>query len=131
MSIEATNITADKLVAEVTRLKNEGWRLVTFSSVEIDAANMEILYHFDKDLKLTNLRLSLPKGGTVPSISGVLFGAFLIENEIRDQFGVTFDGLVLDYQGRLLNECTQTSSGSPFCRLLVNQSGVTVAKEAH
>jgi ech hydrogenase subunit D len=131
MSIEATAITADKLVAEVTRLKNEGWRLVTFSSVEIDATNMEILYHFDKDLKLTNLRLSLPKGGTVPSISGVLFGAFLIENEIRDQFGVTFEGLVIDYQGRLLNECNATSSNSPFCRLLVNQSGVTVAKEAH
>ncbi|MDR3641869.1 MAG: NADH-quinone oxidoreductase subunit C [Humidesulfovibrio sp.] len=129
MSIEATNITADKLVAEVTRLKAEGWRLVTCSSVEIDAQTMQILYHFDKDLKLTNLRLSLPKGGTVPSISGVLFGAFLIENEIRDQFGVTFEGLVLDYQGRLLNECAQTSSSSPFCRMQVNQSGTTAAKE--
>jgi len=128
MSIEATVITADKLVAEVTRLKNEGWRLVTMSSVEIDASTMQILYHFDKDLVLTNLRLSLPKGGTVPSISGVLFGAFLIENEIRDQFGVTFEGLVLDYQGRLLNECNETSSSSPFCRLLV-KSGMTVAKE--
>ena len=128
MSIEATAITADKLVAEVTRLKNEGWRLVTMSSVEIDANTMEILYHFDRELKLTNLRLSLPKGGTVPSISGVLFGAFLIENEIRDQFGVTFDGLVVDYQGRLLNDCTATTSSSPFCRLLV-KGGVTVAKE--
>lgn len=125
MSIEATAITADKLVAEVTRLKNEGWRLVTMSSVEIDANTMEILYHFDRELKLTNLRLSLPKGGTVPSISGVLFGAFLIENEIRDQFGVTFDGLVLDYQGQLLNDCTSEMSKSPFCRLLV-KGGVTV-----
>ncbi|OIN99973.1 MAG: hypothetical protein AUJ49_10350 [Desulfovibrionaceae bacterium CG1_02_65_16] len=128
MSIEATNITADALVAEATRLKNEGWRLVTMSSVEIDAVNMEILYHFDKDLKLTNLRLSLPKGGTIPSISGAIFGAFLIENEIRDQFGVTFDGLVIDYQGRLLNECTATSTSSPFCRLLIKE-GMTVAKE--
>ncbi len=128
MSVEATVITADKLVAEVTRLHNEGWRLVTMSSVEIDAENMEILYHFDKDLKLTNLRLSLPKGGTIPSISGVLFGAFLIENEIRDQFGVTFDGLVIDYQGRLMNECTATTSNSPFCRLLVKH-GMTVTKE--
>jgi len=128
MSIIATDITADKLVAEATRLKAEGWRLVTMSSVEIDAATMEILYHFDKDLTLKNLRLRLPKAGTVPSISGVLFTAFLVENEIRDQFGVTFEGLVLDYQGRLLNDCTQTSS-SPFCRLLVNQSGMTVAKE--
>lgn len=128
MSVEATVITADKLVAEATRLHKEGWRLVTMSSVEIDAENMEILYHFDKDLKLINLRLSLPKGGTIPSISGVIFGAFLVENEIRDQFGVTFDGLVIDYQGRLLNDCTATASSSPFCRLLV-KGGVTVAKE--
>jgi ech hydrogenase subunit D len=129
MAINATNIEPSKLVAEVTRLKNDGWRLVTFSSVEIDAENMEVLYHFDKELALTNLRVSVKKGGALPSISGVLFGAFLIENEIRDQFGITFEGLVVDYQGRLLNDCTQTASGSPFCRLLVNQSGMTVAKE--
>lgn len=128
MSIEATPITSAQLVAEVTKLKAEGYRLVTMSSVEIDPENMEILYHFDKDLALKNLRLTLKKGGSIPSISGILFTAFLVENEIRDQFGVTFEGLVLDYQGRLLNECTQTSESSPFCRLLVKSSG-TVAKE--
>ena len=107
-----------------------GWFQVAYSD-ELEKGAVLPLRYFDKDLVLTNLRLSLPKGGTVPSISGVLFGAFLIENEIRDQFGVTFEGLVIDYQGRLLNECNATSSNSPFCRLLVNQSGVTVAKEAH
>jgi ech hydrogenase subunit D len=125
MAIESIPVTPDKLVAEVTRLKNEGWRLVTFSSVEIDAENMEVLYHFDKDLALTNLRVQVKKGGHLPSVSGVLFAAFLIENEIRDQFGLTFDGLVIDYQGRLLNDCTATSSSSPFCRLLV-RGGMTV-----
>lgn len=128
MSIEATPITSAQLVAEVTKLKAEGYRLVTMSSVEIAPENMEILYHFDKDLALVNLRLTLKKGGSIPSISGILFTAFLVENEIRDQFGVSFEGLVLDYQGRLLNECTQTSESSPFCRLLVKSSG-TVAKE--
>ncbi len=128
MSIETTPVTPAQIVAEVTKLKADGYRLVTMSSVEIDAENMEILYHFDKDLKLVNLRMSLKKGGSVPSISGVLFTAFLVENEICDQFGVSFEGLVLDYQGRLLNDCTQTPQSSPFCRLLVKSSG-TVAKE--
>ncbi|MBI5520034.1 MAG: NADH-quinone oxidoreductase subunit C [Desulfovibrio sp.] len=128
MSIEATPVTPAQLVAEVTKLKAEGYRLVTFSSVEIDAENMEILYHFDKDLKLKNLRLSVKKGGSVPSISGVLFTAFLIENEIRDQFSITFEGLVLDYQGKLLNDCLTTPQTSPFCRMQVASSGAA-AKE--
>lgn len=128
MSIEATPVTPAQIVAEVTKLKAEGYRLVTMSSVEIDAENMEILYHFDKDLVLKNLRLSLKKGGSMPSISGVLFTAFLIENEIKDQFGVSFEGLVLDYQGKLLNETVHTATSSPFCRMQVKSSG-TVAKE--
>jgi len=121
MAIEATPIAPARLVAEVTRLAAEGWRLVTFSSVEIDAENMEVLYHFDKDLVLKNLRVQVKKGGTLPSVSGVIFAAFLIENEIRDQFGVTFEGLVLDYQGKLLNDCVQTPATSPFCRYQVTR----------
>jgi len=128
MSIEATPVTPAQIVAEVTKLKADGYRLITLSSVEIDAENMEILYHFDKNLELKNLRLTVKKGGSVPSISGVLFTAFLVENEIRDQFSITFDGLVLDYQGKLLNDCLQTPATSPFCRMQVKSSG-TVAKE--
>ncbi len=132
MSIEATVVASGQLVAEVSKLKAAGWRLVTMSSVEIDATTMEILYHFDKDLKLTNLRLTVAKGGTVPSISGVLFTAFLVENEIRDQFAITFEGLVLDYQGKLLNETVQTATTSPFCRFAVKAADKPVAdkKEA-
>jgi len=128
MSIEATPVTPAQIVAEVTKLKAEGYRLVTMTSVEIDAENMEILYHFDKDLVLKNLRLTVKKGGSMPSVSGVLFTAFLVENEIRDQFGIMFDGLVLDYQGKLYNEVVQTTTTSPFCRMQVKSSG-TVAKE--
>lgn len=128
MCIEATTVTPAQIVAEVTKLKAEGYRLVTMTSVEIDAENMEIIYHFDKDLVLKNLRLTVKKGGSMPSISGVLFTAFLVENEIRDQFGIMFDGLVLDYQGKLLNETVQTATTSPFCRMQVKSIG-TVAKE--
>jgi ech hydrogenase subunit D len=121
MSIEATNVAPAQLVAEVTRLKAEGYRLVTLSSVELDENDMDVLYHFDKDLTLNNLRVRVEKGGTLPSISGVLFGAFLVENEIRDQFAITFDGLVLDYQGKLLNETAQTPASSPFCKYTVSR----------
>jgi len=122
MSIEATVVSPAQIVAEVSKLKAEGYRLVTMSSVELDATNMEILYHFDKDLKLKNLRMATTKGATVPSISGVLFTAFLVENEIRDQYALTFEGLVLDYQGKLMNETVQTPATSPFCRYAVKSA---------
>ena len=119
MSVEATVITADKLVAEVTRLHNEGWRLVTMSSVEIDAENMEILYHFDKDLQLKHYRLSVAKDVVVPSISPVYFAALLVENEIEDQFGVKFADHVLDFGGSLYLE--EEVRAMPFCKVSVAQ----------
>lgn len=116
MSIDALTIAPGALVAEVTRLKAGGWRFVTLTSVELDAVNMEILYHFDKDLTLRTLRVPVEKGGELPSISGVVFAAFLVENEIRDQYAVRFEGLVLDYQGKLYAETAQTAASSPFCK---------------
>ncbi|MDQ7834671.1 MAG: NADH-quinone oxidoreductase subunit C [Humidesulfovibrio sp.] len=121
MCIEATAITPAQLVAEVTKIKAEGYRFVTMSSVELDEKNMEVLYHFDRDLKLKNLRVQVEKGGKLPSISGVVFAAFLVENEIRDQFALSFDGLVLDYQGKLYNETVQTAASSPFCKYAVSK----------
>lgn len=120
MSIDATLIAPAGLVAEVTKLKAEGWRLVTLTGVELDETDMDVLYHLDKELALKTLRVRAAKGGSLPSISGVVFAAFLVENELRDQFGLTFDGLVLDYQGKLLNETAHTAATSPFCRYQVS-----------
>jgi len=119
MSIEAMAIDPAGLVAEVARLKAQGWRLVTLTSVELDATRMEVLYHFDRGLTLKHLRVAVDKGGQLPSISGVFFAAFLVENEIRDQFALSFDGLALDYQGKLYSETAQTAESSPFCRYQV------------
>ena len=119
--INATPLAPAGLLAEAARLKTLGNRLVTLTSVELDQTRMEVLYHFDKDLALTTLRVPVAKGGRLPSISGLFFAAFLVENEIRDQFALTFDGLVLDYQGRLLNETAHTTTSSPFCRYQVRR----------
>ncbi|GEM_PF-131297 len=119
--INATTMAPAGLLAEAARLKALGNRLVTLTSVELDETHMEVLYHFDKGLALTTLRVPVEKGGTLPSISGLFFASFLVENEIRDQFALTFDGLVLDYQGRLLNETAHTTTSSPFCRYQVRR----------
>lgn len=99
---EVKTIDVQDLLGEVTRLKIDGYRLVTLTGVRSGTDRVEILYHFDRDLGLTHLRLCVPATAPVPSISPVFMSAFLAENEIQDLFHVRFHGLVIDYQGRLL-----------------------------
>ncbi len=94
-------VTQESLAGEVLKLKEEGYRFVTLSCTELDADHVDLLYHFDKDLTLVHLRLKQAKKDKVPSISAILFAALLVENEIRDLFGLEFDGLILDFNRTL------------------------------
>ena len=62
----------------------------------------ELLYHFDLDYNLLTFRLSVPAGASVPSLTGVYPAAMLVENEIADLFGITFNGLHPDFRKLLL-----------------------------
>jgi Ni,Fe-hydrogenase III component G len=95
-------VTLDTVVGEVMNMKNDGQRLVTFSTYQADEGKIGILYHFDKELVTTHLRLVADMDKPIPSVSGVYFSALLVENEIRDQWDVVFDGLVLDFNRTLL-----------------------------
>ncbi|UCF90851.1 MAG: NADH-quinone oxidoreductase subunit C [Desulfobacterales bacterium] len=110
----------ETLVREAAQAKVDGYRLVTLSCVELDAETVDILYHFDKDLTLKHLRLTVPKGTPVPSISAVHWAAFLAENEIQDLFGLHFTGLAVDYEGTLYLE--DEVRRTPFCRYSIRQS---------
>jgi ech hydrogenase subunit D len=114
MREEITAVSAEALVGEVAKLKVLGYRLVTLSCTELDAATVDVLYHFDKDLGLKHLRLTAPKSAPVPSISPVFFAALLVENEIQDFFGLRFEGLLVDYRGTLYLE--EEALQTPFCR---------------
>jgi len=103
-------VTADTLVAEVQALCAQGWRLVQIGVTSL-GETLEVNYSFDLAQKFRNLRLQLPaKDARLPSVSGVYWCAFLYENEIHDLFGMTFDGLVLDFKGTLY----QTAKPFPF-----------------
>ena len=103
-------VTADKLVAEVKALCEQGWRFVQIGVTGLGEI-LEVNYSFDREQKFRNLRLQLPAAGArLPSVSGIYWCAFLYENEIHDLFGMTFDGLVLDFKGNLY----QTAKPFPF-----------------
>jgi ech hydrogenase subunit D len=116
MAFETKNVEKNQLVAEVQALKNAGQRLLTMTCVDL-GESFDLLYHFDLDLRMTHLRLTVPKGESVPSISGVYFAALIIENEVQDLFGITFEGLVLDFGGHFYLE--EEVKKYPFCKVTV------------
>ena len=95
------DITPDVLLAEVSMMMPHGFRFVTVTCVDL-GDTFDLIYHFDKDYELSNLRLKLPKGQELPSISHIYFAAVIVENEIKDLFGVQVTGMAIDYEGRFL-----------------------------
>ncbi len=111
-------VPSNDIIAQTRNLKYEGFRFVTMSSVDL-GDSVSVLYHLDKDLQIINLRVDVPKGKKTPSISSVFSSAFLVENEIKEHFGVDFDGLPLDFEGMLyLDEEVQKT---PFCNIGINR----------
>ncbi len=111
-------LTPDRIITQTRILKDEGFRFVTMSSTDL-GDRICVLYHLDKDLQLINLKVEVPKGTKIPSICSVYASAVLIENEIKEHFGVEFDGLSLDFQGMLyLDEEVQKT---PFCKIGINR----------
>lgn len=125
--LEFTPVTAETLRDEAQKLFDADWRFVTITATlcppraEGEKPYVDLLYTFDKDLVLKNLRLSVPEMGTAPSLTPVYFAATLIENELRDLFGLTFDGLVLDYRGTLYLD--GDLKRAPFCTYTTVKKG--------
>lgn len=117
MKEEVISVTSETVMGEAAKMKSDGYRFVTMTCVELDEQRVDLLYHFDKDLGMKHLRLTVPKDERVPSLSHLYFASFLVENEIRDQFGIRFHGLVIDYDGTLyLDEEVKVT---PFCKYSV------------
>jgi ech hydrogenase subunit D len=110
----------NNVVEKVAKKKIDGYRFVTMSCAELDENTIDILYHFDKDLRLINLRLTVPRNTAVPSISTVYLAAFLVENEMQDLFGIRFKELVIDYERTLYLEAEVKIT--PFCKYAVVSS---------
>ncbi len=115
-----TEVTVENLVSEVSKMYDEGYRLIQIGCGKYDDI-FEINYSFDKDYKFMNLRLKITEGVVVPSITGVYLCAFIYENEIHDLFGVSIKDIAIDFKGNLI----KTSIKNPF-----NTPTVTKVKAA-
>ncbi len=92
-------ISANELLSETLRIKNEGYRLVAISCTNKDG--MELSYSFDKDYELLNLRIITDTEEVIDSISIIYPYSFLYENEIKELFGVNIKDINLDFNHSL------------------------------
>ena len=122
---QVTEVTLDTLLSQVALKLQQGCRFVTTTCLDTGDGH-DLLYHFDKAYQLSNLRLRVPAGQVVSSISGLCFAALLVENEIKDLFGLSFSGLAIDFQGRLL--LTADAPKAPLSKSY--GIGVEVVKQA-
>jgi ech hydrogenase subunit D len=105
-------ITVDTLLDKVRARREQGCRLVQISSTRLPD-RVELTYSFDRDSRMTHLRLSLPAIATrLPSISAIYGCAVLYENEIHDLFDVQVDGLTVDFKGNFYKTAVKFPFGA-------------------
>ena len=83
------------------RMKSEHARFVQILAVNTDAG-VDLVYSFMMDGgTLCNYEVKgVKKTDVVPSITGNFLAAFVFENEIHDLFGVTIEGIAIDFGGK-------------------------------
>lgn len=101
LPIEAMDVPVADLSARVARYHEDGFRFATATCLD-RRDHLEVLYHFDKGLELETLRVRVPEGTAVPSLTPIYLCAFLVENEMSELFGLKVDGMALDFGGGLL-----------------------------
>lgn len=101
------DLAVETVPERAAELKREGWRMVQICGVP-QTGGTELIYSFDKDFSLLNLRATVPSGTGVGSITPSYWAAFVYENEVHDLFGVEFDGMEMDYKGTFFR------TGTPY-----------------
>ncbi len=85
----------------------QGWRYVQMLAVN-NEDDVDVVYSYMKYGALDNVVISaLPKDAHLPSITDLYLEAFVCENEIHDLFGITFDGLAIDFLGNFYRVSTE------------------------
>jgi ech hydrogenase subunit D len=96
-------IALEALVGRVKAMREGGWRLVQIGATPL-GERVEVNYSFDLNGSYQTLRVDIPsKDGRLPSVSDSYWCSFIYENELHDLFGITVEGMNVDFKGKLYN----------------------------
>jgi len=107
------DIAVAKIAETAGLLAGNGYRLVQLSCVKGGEGRLDLIYSFDRNYELSSYKLSVAPGETVASVTASYPGAYLYENEIGELFGITFDGLSVDFKGTLYDSLVRTPFNLP------------------
>ena len=108
-------IKKDELLAEGRKFLDAGGKFVTAVCSDLDQ-HLEVTYFFSLNAGtvMNGLRYKVAKDEEVPSFSGVTLATVLIENEMKELFGLKVTDLAIDYGGHLL--LAQDSPTTPLLK---------------
>lgn len=96
-------VPAAELPEIARRLRDTGWRFITATAVP-EPEGWMLLFHFEHEEHLCHVRTRIRHDEPVPAIDDAYPAAFLVENEMSELQGLRFDGLSIDYGGRLYRD---------------------------
>jgi ech hydrogenase subunit D len=96
-------INKDELLTEGKKFIDAGGKFVTAVCNDLDE-QLEVTYFFslNRGTELNGLRYKVAKDEEVQSFSGVTLATVLIDNEMKELFGLKMQGLAIDFGGHLL-----------------------------
>jgi ech hydrogenase subunit D len=108
-------INKNDIVSEGKKLLDAGAKFVTAVCSDLDE-KLEVTYLFSSKsgTELTCLRYKIGKDEEVASLSGTTLATVLIENEMKELFGLKIKDLAIDYGGHLL--LAQDSPTTPLLK---------------
>jgi len=116
-----TVMSGAQLLGEVQRMSGRHYRFVTATCVDLGNDNLELLYHFDRELALSHFRLRIKRGEELPSISRIYPCSVLVENEMKELFGLNVIDMAIDYGGHML--LAPEALKHPMSRITVERKG--------
>ncbi len=116
-------ISKEQLLIEAQEARYNGYRFVTATCVDLGDGSFDVIYHFDKELEMKNYRVTVKKDEELPSISKIFFCAILVENEIKELFGLNIDNIAIDYGGHMLLSDDALSSPMAKQQIVIERKG--------
>lgn len=95
------SISKDLLLDSAKELLDRGGRLSNAVCID-EGETFEVIYIFQVELELNNLRVRVAKDEELPSLSTLQLSAALIENEMKEFFGLKITDIAIDFKCRML-----------------------------